>query len=69
MAECPVCGMDVDEEDPTAETEYEGTAYKFCGVGCQEDFQEYPGCPFHYRFIDSQPHWTRLIATTREYLL
>lgn len=42
MAECPVCGMDVDDDDPAAQTEYEGATYKFCGMGCQEDFQENP---------------------------
>lgn len=42
MADCPVCGMDVDENDPAEQTEYEGTTYYFCGMGCVDDFKENP---------------------------
>lgn len=42
MAQCPVCDMDVDENDPPAETEYEGTTYQFCGEGCRESFEDDP---------------------------
>ncbi|WP_435156529.1 YHS domain-containing protein [Haladaptatus sp. DFWS20] len=43
MAECPVCGMEVDANDPPAQTEYEGEMYVFCeGMGCKEKFEDHP---------------------------
>lgn len=42
MSDCPVCGMDVDDSDPPAQTEYEGETYTFCGDGCREQFEENP---------------------------
>jgi YHS domain-containing protein len=42
VADCPVCGMDVDESDPPERTEDEGDAYYFCGTGCAEDFENEP---------------------------
>lgn len=42
MATDPVCGMDVDESDPPAETTYQGETYYFCAEGCREKFEEDP---------------------------
>ena len=42
MADCPVCNMDVDENDPPAQREHEGNTYYFCGMGCAEDFDNNP---------------------------
>ena len=41
-AECPVCGSDVDEDVPTADTEYEGGTYVFESAKCKEQFEENP---------------------------
>lgn len=38
----PVCGMDVDADDPAATTEYEGQTYYFCAEGCKESFTSDP---------------------------
>ena len=37
VADCPVCGMDVDESDPQS-----GRRTKVCGTGCAEDFENEP---------------------------
>lgn len=42
MAIDPVCGMEVDEDDPTATAEYEGETYYFCAEGCKETFVSEP---------------------------
>ena len=42
MADCPVCGMDVDESDPPVQLTYEGTMYYLCGRECAGDFDENP---------------------------
>lgn len=42
MATDPVCGMDVDESDPPAQTDYQGTTYFFCAEGCREKFEANP---------------------------
>jgi Cu+-exporting ATPase len=37
----PVCGMDVDKNNPGGGTHnHEGTTYYFCGTGCRLEFQE-----------------------------
>lgn len=38
----PVCDMTFDESDAAATTEYGGTTYYFCAVGCRERFEEDP---------------------------
>ncbi len=38
----PVCGMEFDEEDAVATSEYEGTIYFFCADRCREVFEEDP---------------------------
>ncbi len=42
MAKDPVCGMDVDENNPAATSEYEGVTYYFCSPTCKEEFEEDP---------------------------
>ncbi len=38
----PVCGMDVDVNNPAATSIYQGQTYYFCAVGCKKAFDENP---------------------------
>ena len=38
----PVCGMEVDVEEPPGIYEYEGKTYYFCAPGCKKRFKENP---------------------------
>ena len=39
----PVCGMDVDMNDPSGGTwDYQNQIYYFCGSGCNRAFQKEP---------------------------
>ena len=42
MAICLPCGMEVDEMQAKFTSEYEGTAYYFCGPGCKRAFDAEP---------------------------
>jgi YHS domain-containing protein len=42
MAKDPVCGMEVDEANPPATTEYQGKTYYFCAPGCKVAFEADP---------------------------
>ena len=42
MAKDPVCGMEVDEKNAAATSEYHGRTYYFCAVGCQRAFDADP---------------------------
>lgn len=42
MAIDPVCGMMVDEKTAQFKTDYKGTTYYFCALGCQRVFEERP---------------------------
>ena len=42
MAIDPVCGMEVDEQQATATSEYQGTTYYFCAPGCKRQFDRDP---------------------------
>jgi Cu+-exporting ATPase len=42
VATDPVCGMDVDEAQPPATTEFEGRTYYFCSDSCREEFEANP---------------------------
>lgn len=42
MAKDPVCGMDVDESNAPATSEYEGSTYYFCAPGCKREFDANP---------------------------
>ncbi|MFP4647016.1 MAG: YHS domain-containing protein [Candidatus Acetothermia bacterium] len=41
-AKDPVCGMEVDVDDPAATYEYKGETYYFCAPGCKKQFEENP---------------------------
>jgi YHS domain-containing protein len=42
MAIDPVCGMDVNEDNPPAKTQYDGAIYYFCSETCRTTFEEDP---------------------------
>jgi len=42
MAKDPVCGMDVEEKNAAATSEYNGQTYYFCAKGCKKAFDEEP---------------------------
>lgn len=42
MTECPVCGMEVDTNNPPATSEYNGTTYNFCCEECRQKFDQNP---------------------------
>jgi YHS domain-containing protein len=43
MAIDPVCGMEVDENTVSWQSEYKGTTYYFCAPGCKASFDKNPG--------------------------
>jgi YHS domain-containing protein len=38
----PVCGMEVDPATAAGSSEYDGTTYYFCSVGCKRQFDKDP---------------------------
>lgn len=42
MAKDPVCGMDVDERQAVATSDYNGRTYYFCAPGCKRSFDKEP---------------------------
>lgn len=42
MAKDPVCGMEVDENNPVAVSEYKGKKYYFCSKACKTAFDKEP---------------------------
>lgn len=42
MAKDPVCGMEVDEKNAAATSEYKGKTYYFCAAGCKKVFDNGP---------------------------
>ncbi len=42
MAKDLVCGMDVDEANAPAKSEYQGKTYYFCAPGCKRAFDRDP---------------------------
>ena len=42
MATDPVCGMQVEESQAPAQSQYEGQTYFFCSVECKRTFDEDP---------------------------
>ena len=42
MAKDPVCGMDVDEKNAPALSEYKGKTYYVCAPGCKREFDKNP---------------------------
>lgn len=43
MIKDPVCGMEIEESQAAARSEYEGTTYYFCAPGCKRAFDQDPG--------------------------
>lgn len=42
MAECSVCGADLNERSPPKPVEYEGDTYDWYGKGCKDKFDNNP---------------------------
>jgi YHS domain-containing protein len=42
MDKCPVCGMEVDRNNPAATSNYNGQYYNFCCEECKEKFDQNP---------------------------
>ena len=42
MARDPVCGMEINESDAAATSEYQGQTYYFCAAACKRAFDESP---------------------------
>jgi YHS domain-containing protein len=42
MAKDPVCGMQVNEHQATAKSEYLGKTYSFCSHSCKRQFDQSP---------------------------
>ena len=42
MAKDPVCGMDVNESQAKAKSQYNGQTYYFCSDGCKQKFDANP---------------------------
>jgi Cu+-exporting ATPase len=38
----PVCGMKISDEETVGRSEYEGSTYHFCSIGCKEQFDADP---------------------------
>jgi len=55
MAKDPVCGMEVNEKEAVATSEYEGKTYYFCALGCKKAFDENPE---KYLKGGHQPGWS-----------
>jgi Cu+-exporting ATPase len=49
----PVCGMEIDPASAAATSDYEGTTYYFCAVGCKEQFDAEPS-----KFLAAAPQAT-----------
>lgn len=42
MAIDPVCGMEIEEAQAPATTEFEGRVYYFCSESCRDEFEANP---------------------------
>jgi P-type Cu+ transporter len=42
MAQDPVCGMQVNEEQAAGKSEYRGQTYYFCSTRCKQQFDQNP---------------------------
>ena len=38
----PVCGMEIEEAQAPAKTEFEGRTYYFCSESCRDEFEANP---------------------------
>ncbi len=42
VAKDPVCGMDVNEKNAPATSEYKGQSFAFCSLNCKQQFDKNP---------------------------
>jgi YHS domain-containing protein len=42
MSKDPVCGIQVNEQQATAKSEYLGKTYSFCSQSCKQQFDQSP---------------------------
>ena len=42
MTKDPVCGMNIDENTATEQTQYNGQKYSFCSEDCRRKFEQSP---------------------------
>ena len=56
MATDPVCGMDIDEDEAEARSEYQGRTFYFCSQSCKEQFDSDPES-FADNVVPSPPHY------------
>ena len=57
MAKDPVCGMEVEEQNAAATSQYNNQTYYFCCMHCKESFDKDPEKYLQEREADSQqPH-------------
>ncbi len=42
MPKDPVCKMEIEKDDASAETQYKGNKYYFCSEDCKESFEKTP---------------------------
>ncbi len=42
MTKDPVCGMDINENQAKAKTDYKGRTYYFCSDSCKQKFEKNP---------------------------
>jgi len=53
MAQDPVCGMKINENEAVAKEEYRGKVYYFCSLSCRDAFRKDPDK--HAKSGDSAP--------------
>ena len=42
MAQDPVCGMQLDQNQAKAQSQYQGQTYQFCSESCKQRFDQNP---------------------------
>ncbi len=42
MTKDPVCGMQIDEKQSAATSDYKGQTYYFCSASCKQNFERNP---------------------------
>jgi Cu+-exporting ATPase len=42
MAKDPVCGMQINEQQATGKSDYQGQTYYFCSSNCKQQFDQSP---------------------------
>jgi len=62
MVTDPVCGMDVEEAQAPATTEFEGLTYYFCSDSCRDEFEASPSLYAVVQIGASPSAWEDSIA-------